>query len=155
MWKWIRKKREEEPPPPPVLTNEAYERWLQAMRPQPLQWFLNLDESDQTALATLGTEYSQDICLGIGYAVADPDLAEAGLDAADNPESESKLLERLVAGFTEKILDQQQITESLSGSNMASMGGVTQRKKERAKEEQEIKNKGRALMGRIPDEVEL
>ena len=153
MWKWKRTKPEEIPPP--VLTNEAYERWLQAMRPQPLQWFLGLDEGDQVALASLGTEYVQDICLGIGYAVADPDLAEAGLDAADNPESESKLLQRLVSGVAEQMLGAEQAAQTLGEPETVSMGGVSQRQKVRAQSEQETKNKGRSLMGRVPDKVKL
>jgi len=91
------------PPPEVTLTNESFGRWLRAGRPQPITWFLAIDEDAQEQLAILGDEYQQDVCVGIGYAVADPQLADAGLDAADSVESEEVLVRRAAADLAANI----------------------------------------------------
>jgi len=51
------------------LTNEGYRRWLRARQPQPIAWFLSLDEESQEAMGMLGDDYTRDVCIGIGVAV--------------------------------------------------------------------------------------
>jgi hypothetical protein len=76
---------------------EAYGRWLEAQRP-PLPWFLKQPINVQAALAELGSGYIINVSLGIGYAVADPEASEAGVDADVNLDSEGVLLRKLAQG---------------------------------------------------------
>lgn len=90
-------------PQPPSVTNEAYRRWLRAWRP-PFAWFLGLPDADQEQLAILGDERSQDLAVAVGYAVADPSLADAGLAAAaGDAAGEEQLALRLAAGLAERL----------------------------------------------------
>ena len=134
-----------------VLTNEAYSRWLLACRPQPIAWFLGLSQLEQETLAALGQEHTEDICIGIGYAVQDPAAAEAGLDADTNPESEEVLVRRLAAEFVAKAQNGTQ--EAAKPATPLSMGGVSQRREESDQARQASKDRSRVLFGRLPDEA--
>lgn len=89
--------------PAPELTNEAYARWLRAQRP-PFAMFLGMSELEQEALARLGDESLQDFAVAIGYAVADPRAADAGISAAQGDTgAEETLARRLAAAFAAKL----------------------------------------------------
>ncbi len=90
--------------PKPPLTADAYRRWLRAQRP-PLLDFLHLSDVEQEALALLGDEYAQDAIVAIGYALADPRAADAGLDAQrETGDGEESLARRLAADLASSIL---------------------------------------------------
>ena len=136
------------------LTRDAYGRWLRAQRPQPLSFFLGLSEEDQEALALAGDEYVQEICLAVGFAVADPIAAEAGLDADSNADAEAQLAQRLAFVATQKFLAQERAEspqEAPALRKAPTMGGVTERRQARASQEQQRKDRGRRLFGREPD----
>jgi hypothetical protein len=101
-------------------------------------WFLGLTGLEQEALAKIGDEYQQDICVGIGYAVLNPQAADAGLDAETNPASETALLRQML-------------------ESPATMGGITQRQQEADTETERATQSGkdvrRSFLGREPDEV--
>ena len=78
------------------ISEDEYRRWLRAQRPK-WDWFFRRSEMEQEGMARLGDDYTQDFCVGIGYAVKDPEIADAGRDAATNPESESILAQRIAA----------------------------------------------------------
>lgn len=139
------------------LTPFSYRCWLRAMRPQPLSWFLSLSLEDQEGLADLGDEYLQDFCIGIGYAVADPELAEAGMEAGQESEAEEVLVQRLAGGAAREIIAHasqeaamppQELPPNMSNLHM---GGLGERRQEAAQMVQGAKDSGRVLMGRLPD----
>lgn len=89
--------------PRPELTNDAFRRWLRAWRP-PLEFFLGLSEIEQEQLAMMGDAYSQELLIGVGYAVRDPVVAEAGAQAISGaPAGEETLVRKLVEGFVAGI----------------------------------------------------
>ena len=130
--------------PPPDVTNANYGQWVRAQCP-PFDWFMRQPELIQEQLALIGDEYQQDLCVGIGYAVADPSVADAGLDAADNPESEEALLRRTALDLVGKMQSKPQAPTA------PTMGGVTARKEAAAKTEQNGKDAQRSFLGRAPD----
>jgi len=131
------------------LTNESYTRWLLAGQPQPIAWFLGLEPEEQGTLAELGKNHVEDICIAIGYAVADPTAADAGIDAETNPKSEAELVRKLAAGMVGKVLRSRQ--EAPEPKKPLSMGGWTERRHEATQKRQEDKDSSRVLFGRIPD----
>lgn len=89
--------------PLPVVTNEAFARWLRAGSP-PWLWFLSRSEVEQEALALIGDEIQRDRAIAIGYAVADPRVAELGAAAqAGDVEAEASLARSLVADLAAKV----------------------------------------------------
>ena len=87
----------------PELTNDAYRRWLRAQRP-PLALFLGLSELEQEALAELGDEHAADFAVAVGYAVADPQAADAGVSAAQGDAAgDESLALRLAEGLAQKL----------------------------------------------------
>lgn len=141
-------------PPTVTLSNDAYARWLRAQRP-PLQWFLGLDAETQEQLAILGDARMEDLCIAIGYAVQDPRLAEAGLDAEGNPDSEEELVKRIALGAVDRILgnpSQVAAKEPVTPPpEPLTMGGITRRKEERRESEQATARSRMRLFGREPD----
>lgn len=136
------------------LTDEAFSRWLRARSPQPLAFFLSLSESEQEALALLGDEYTQDLCLGIGFAVHDPLVAQAGLDAAENPASEDNLLLRIAQTAARKAQDARAPSGAPTrGRGPTSMGGFQERTLERVKAKQREADEARSFCGRPPDSI--
>lgn len=92
--------------PTPEITTDAFRRWLRAHRP-PWQGFFALSELEQDQLATIGDEYSQDFAVAVGYAVVDPQVADAGISAAEGDTgAEETLVRRLAAGFAAKLAQQ-------------------------------------------------
>ena len=130
------------------LTNEVYRNWIRAQRP-PFEWFLGLEPDQQEQLAIIGEDYQADVCVAIGFALQDPELAAAGLDADTNPESEEILARRVAAEAVQKLLGDRQPPRSNGG---LSMGGVTQRRAQADQARQKAKDRGRRLLGREPDE---
>ena len=84
-----------------LLTNEIYARWLRAMRP-PFTWFLEQSEEDQEQMALLGDEYLADLCVAVGFAVADPVLADLSLKD-DGQNLEEAVLSKLVQNIASRI----------------------------------------------------
>lgn len=99
----FRKKKEQ----PPEVTNDAFGRWIRAFRP-PFQWFMELSEDEQTQLAILGDEYAQDLTVAVGYAVKDPEMADAGISMAKGGEEslqgEEVMARRIAMGVIDNIL---------------------------------------------------
>lgn len=90
------------------LTNDAYARWLRAQRP-PLTWFLARTEDEQEAMAAMGDQHLQDLCIGIGYAVRDPQAAESAVGmAAGSQDAEVSLVQQLAAKVIAKMVQPQQ-----------------------------------------------
>jgi len=91
---------------PPVvdLTNEAFGQWIRAQRP-PFLWFMAQTREDREAMAMLGDEYAVSMAVQIGYAVANPEAADATQEAtAGNVEGEAALVEMLARRAVQKIL---------------------------------------------------
>jgi hypothetical protein len=78
------------------LTNLAYGRWLRANKP-PMDWFLAMTEDEQEQLAIIGDEFTQDMCIAMGYACKDPQAAEAGIDAMSGEQSGEDSLLRMIS----------------------------------------------------------
>ena len=138
------------------LTTEAYGWWLRAQRP-PLIWFLGQSKADQENMAEMGQEYTEDICVALGYAIANPRAAEAGLDGDTNPEAEEQLVRQLVTGFAEAIQGREVAPQSMPEPEPLSMGGVGKRRQESAQAVQDEKVKetqAKRLFGRAPDPVQ-
>lgn len=126
-----------------VLDRPAYGRWLRAQRP-PLEWFLSLASDEQEALAVIGDEYLQDLSVALGYAVRDPEVTAAGMDAARNPESEEVLARRLAAGLVERSLERRD-------EEAPSMGGFGARRRVLINSRQSAAAKVQRFLGRAPD----
>ncbi len=87
---------------PVELTTDAHARWLRAGRP-PYEPFLRLSQIEQEALAAIGDEFDTDRAIALAYAIADPETADAGVDAVESPAAEETLVRRLAAGFIDRI----------------------------------------------------
>lgn len=117
-----------------ALSNEGYRRWLRAQRP-PMVWFLGLSEIEQEQLALLGDEHAQDLAIAMGYAIQDPQAADAGVSAAGGDlAAEETLARRLASGLAERLL-----------AKRATPRPVT------ADARRTPSDAGRALFGRQPD----
>lgn len=109
------------------MDEPAFLRWLRAGRP-PMPWFIGLAEIEQERLSQLGDQYSQDTCLGIGYAVRDPDIARAGRDPdANGGEGEVLLLEALLRAQAAKAAGMP-ATGRTDSPPQPSMAGLARRK---------------------------
>jgi hypothetical protein len=96
----------------PDLTNEAYERWLRAQRP-PFDWFLALSEVEQEQMALMGDAHMQDLAIALGYAIRDPETADAGMSAMQGDASaEATLATKIAQGFASKLADMQRTEEA-------------------------------------------
>ena len=90
----------------PTVTNAAYERWLRAHRPSWV-WFFCLGDAEQETLALIGDAHAERAALDIGYAVADPQIAEAGIAAAaGDADAEATLAKRMAVNVAASILRQ-------------------------------------------------
>ena len=91
-------------PPVADLTNEAFGQWIRAQRP-PFQWFMAQTREDREAMAMLGDEYAVSMAVQIGYAVANPEAADATQKAiGGNSDGEADLVEMLARKAVQKIL---------------------------------------------------
>lgn len=139
------------------LTRESYAWWLRAQRPD-LRWFLGLSAVEQESLAQLGDEYVQDWILALSYSVQNPEAAEAGLDAANDVESEEQLVATLARNFAARLG-----TPNISGMSQPgtpkvppapqSMGGFGERRAASEARQRSERVAGRSFLGRAPDEV--
>lgn len=138
----------------PEVTNEAYARWLRARQP-PWLWFLGLPEDAQEQVALMGDEYSQDIAVAIGTAVADPELASASVSAArGDQDAEATLATRVAEGLVAKILAARgSETPSTPPFQMPTetLGGLGKRKQ--AANGPAVGPTG-SMFGKAPDEVD-
>lgn len=133
----------------PILTSEAYARWLRAQRPD-LDTFLRLSDVEQEHLAGMGDEYVQDVCLGIGYAVRNPEAAENGRDALQGDVgAEGTLAQQLAVATAAKLLERSHTRPKAPLDK--SMGGNTERRQAAVQARQRGKDEGRSLFGRRPD----
>lgn len=142
----------------PVVDNEAYGRWLRALRPpRDVVPFFLLTKDEQETLAGIGDEYVQDVAIAIGYAVHDPQVAEAGLDAAENIESEDVLLQKVIAGAVQRILGNEQPQPQPQEPAAPSFAGIGARRRQNAErrsaEQCRDVESTATFMGRPPDEV--
>lgn len=128
------------------LTGEAYRYWLRAGRPD-FHWFLAQDAIVQESLAQIGDEFLADVAIAIGYAVADPELADAGSAAVTDTDAEEQLIRRVAAGAAARLAGDQ------SGPPPITHGGLSSRRRAQAAEDQLGKDSGRRLLGRAPDAV--
>jgi hypothetical protein len=112
----------------PDLTNEAYERWLRAQRP-PFEWFLRLSEVEQEQLAMLGDAHAQDFAVACGYAIRDPEAADAGMSALQgDDEAEATLAMKMAQGFASKLMQMQQPQEPPRPRTQRTMAGFGERR---------------------------
>lgn len=109
-------------PPTVTVTNESYRRWLRAHRP-PWAWFLGLSELEQEQLAMIGDEHSQDVLLALGHAIADPAMAEAGVEASrGNARGEEALVRRIAESFATAIAARSPEPSKAPAPTMAGIG---------------------------------
>jgi hypothetical protein len=115
----------------PDLTNEGYERWLRAQRP-PFDWFLALSEVEQEQMALMGDAHMQDLAIALGYAIRDPEAADAGMSAMQGDASaEATLATKIAQGFASKLADMQrteQAAEARTSRSAPSMSGFGDRR---------------------------
>lgn len=128
------------------ISEDAYRRWLRAQRPQ-WNWFFRRSEMEQEGMARLGDDYIQDCCVGIGYAVKDPEIADAGRDAATNPESEAILAQRIAAEMIQRKMAGDQ---PVAIAEPVTMGGFGARKI-RTEIRERTENGVTTFLGREPD----
>jgi len=133
------------------LTNVSYQRWLRAHRPQPLSFFLALDEAEQATLAQLGDDYVEDCCIALGYAIHNPDAAAMGLTGEAGEEAlEEALAARLGADL---VSGAARPPGSPQVKRPLSMGGVTERRAQRSLRDRKARDEGRRFLGRRPDPI--
>lgn len=138
------------------LTRESYAWWLRAQRPD-LRWFLGLSAVEQESLARLGDEYVQDWIIALSYSVQNPEAAEAGLDAADDVESEEQLVATLARNFAARLgtpnVPNGTPDVPPAARQPDSMGGFGERKAASQAKQRSERAAGRSFLGRAPDEV--
>lgn len=130
------------------LTAEAYTRWLRASSPQPIQWFLNIPELEQQALAILGDSYTEEIWEGLAVRIT----GESQEEAAQETESEEAYIRRLASEGIQNILGSQPPSVAPQRPE-PSLVGVTQRKDAAAKKRVDDKLAQKKFLGRDPDVV--
>jgi hypothetical protein len=112
----------------PDLTNEGYERWLRAQRP-PFEWFLRLSEVEQEQLAMLGDAHAQDFAIACGYAIRDPEAADAGMSAMQgDSNAEATLATKLAQGFASRMMQMRQPPEPAPQRPHRTMSGFGERR---------------------------
>lgn len=132
------------------LTRESYAWWLRAQRPD-LRWFLGLSAVEQESLAQLGDEYVQDWILALSYSVQNPEAAEAGLDAANDVESEEQLVATLARNFAARLGTPN--IPAPAPPAPQSMGGFGERRAASEARQRSERLAGRSFLGCAPDEV--
>lgn len=131
----------------PALTNESYGRWLRASRP-PFAWFMSQPDDVQEQLALLGDSYATELCLSIGYAVRNPQAAEASTASATSPgEAEVDLVQQLAASAVQRLMGRSE--KQAAPPSRETMGGIGERRQQ-AIERRRDAVAGR-FMGRAPD----
>lgn len=138
-------------PPPAPLTNDAFARWLRARSPQPLAFFLSLDELEQETLAGLGDDYAEDLAIATAYAIRDPDAAAIGVGRDDD--SDDAIEADLAARVGAAIIGAHGPAQATPARTAPTMGGVSQRRAQREHGDRVAKDEGRRLFGRAPDPV--
>lgn len=144
-------------PPGVDLTEESYARWLRAQRPTPMSWFLGQPAEVQETLAMMGDEYVQDLAVAVGYAIRDPELAAAGLDAgAGDLDAEETLARRLASELAGRILQGRQAAEigpqAAPARPPMTMAGVGERRAARKLARRKAEDAGRSFLGGRPDD---
>ena len=137
--------------PSPVLTNAAYSRWLRAQRPT-LLWFLGMTELEQEQLALLGDLHARDFAVAVGWAVSNPQLAEAGSAAAGGDVGGEETLARQVAGnLVRRILARGSGGDGgRAAASPATMAGFGERSAAASQAAKAALNGGRRFLGRAP-----
>jgi hypothetical protein len=118
-----------------------------------MELFLRLSEAGQETLAALGDEHSQDLAIAIGYAVADPQLADAGISAAGGDvDAEMDLAKRVAQDLCARMA-----AKATKGTKpmapRTSFVGMTDRRHEASATRVRAAAKGKSLFGRQPDEA--
>lgn len=133
------------------LTNDAYSRWLRALRP-PLEFFLQRSELEQEQLAIQGDEYMEDIALAVGQAVSNPQASDAHLRAhRGDPAGDIKLAQMMAENVAARIVGAQQGTMPRhSKPDAPTMAGFGKRKHESAKVAGQREDLGTELFGQQP-----
>lgn len=130
------------------LDEGGFRRWLRAHRP-PLQWFLALPVDQQEAMAAIGDEFAVRAALDIGYAVKDPQIAEAGVKAAGgDAEAEESLAIRLARSFAESIQRREEAPRATPSEPASGLAGFGAR---RVSEILPSHRRSRTLFGKTPD----
>lgn len=100
-------------------------------------------------MAEIGTEYTFDKCVAIGRCVEDPELAERGAEAMDNPIAERSLVQEIAAGVAKKMVERG--PEPQVSRAPPTMAGITKRNDERMASEVAAMNGPKTLFGRPCD----
>lgn len=135
-----------------VLDADAYARWIRAQRPD-LRWFLALAAAEQEVLARMGDSYVQDLfenlCVSIGMAVADPALADAGMQAkAGGPGAEDNFVQQLALATARKLGATPAPTPARA--TPATFGGFAERQQQRAAASKQRQDSERSFLGGPP-----
>ena len=151
---------DEDPTPPRQfkMNDEDYLRWLRACKP-PIAWFMAQDEEQRVAMAILGDQWTASYCVSLAKAIQDPELAEAGLDAETNPESEAVLARRIAMNAIGQMMqglaagEVKRPVEVPIAPAPLRMAGVAKRREERAQAKEEGVAGEMSFMGRRPTSV--
>lgn len=138
------------------VTNEAFSQWLRAQRP-PWAWFLALSELEREQLALLGDEYVRDVIVSLGYAVADPTLAEASVELESGRGSgdavfAQRLAEKLARRIAETRRNGGSEPHTTRSDAPEGFAGFGRRRAGADTEPPEGRSPGAAFFGRPPDE---
>lgn len=82
---------------------DDYKLWLVAGRP-PFRWFMQQPADVRAALAAVGQEHHEQVALLHGYAVRDPEAAEAATAPADSEAADAVVAERLAGELVRAML---------------------------------------------------
>jgi len=134
------------------LTENSYVRWLRARQPQPLGFFLGLTEDEQEVLADLGDQYTEDCNVALGYSIQDPEAVAAG---SESDGAEERLARRMAGELLSRAetIRNEVAAEQPEEPSQPGMSGVTQRRAQRAFDEESESQEGKVLFGRPPDRI--
>lgn len=87
-----------------TVSNDSYRRWLRAHRPD-FNFFFSRSELEQEQLAIIGDEYTEEMVVSLGYALNDPEGADAAISAtAGKSAGEEALTMRLMDSVAQTIV---------------------------------------------------
>jgi len=142
-----------------TLSNVAFARWLRAGSPQPLVEFLTYGEDEQETLATIGDDHADDaastnaealgeIIQAIVAGLMDPAAAPVAEAAGDEGDFAADLALGALGAQGPQIR-----SGAKPGPRPLTMGGVTERRSQRIKADQDDADAPKRLLGLLPDSM--